>query len=99
MADKTLSLSGMTAEGAGVRRAQDVRPSRFDPPSYYTAVHVAGYSVLTSIAAARNRQRRRVTSQDVRKAAHPASEAAPCANALTPTQSVGAASRAGVLEP
>lgn len=58
MADRTLSLPGMGADAAAMGRVDRTRRARFDPPRYYTPVHVAGYSVLTSIAATRRRQRR-----------------------------------------
>lgn len=68
MTGKTLSLPGMTAPKSGARQPQDSRASRFDPPRYFTTIHVAGYNVLTSIAAARRRHDRRRKSQAFRAA-------------------------------
>jgi hypothetical protein len=55
----SFSFRAKSADGTGAYQAEDSRGSRFDPPSYFSAVHVPGYNVLTSIAAARRRQDRR----------------------------------------
>jgi hypothetical protein len=55
----SFSFRDKGADGTGACQAEDSRGSRFDPPSYFSRVHVPGYNVLTSIAAARRRQDRR----------------------------------------
>lgn len=69
MSGKSLSLPGMTAEGNGARRLRESRGSRFDPPAYFTTVHVPGYNVLTSVTAARRRQERRRKAPALNEAA------------------------------
>lgn len=68
MSGKSLLLSGTTADGTGAHQREGARASRFDPPSYFTTVHVPGYNVLTSIAAAKRRQARQRKSQALRSA-------------------------------
>lgn len=69
MSDKSRSPPGMTRDGTGAHQREDTRASRFDPPSYFTMVHVPGYNVLSSISAAKRRQARQRKSQALRAAA------------------------------
>jgi hypothetical protein len=68
MADKTLSLPGISTGETAAHQREDGSPSRFDPQSYFTTVHVPGYNVLTSVAAAKRRQARWRKSQALRAA-------------------------------
>jgi hypothetical protein len=77
MADRTARLQGMAAPEAVAREAHEGRRSSFDPPRYFTTVHVPGYNVLTSIVAARRRHRRRAAVRDIREQTS-ASPAEPC---------------------
>lgn len=69
MSDQSLSLPGMTVDETGARRPEDARRSRFDPPRYFTTVHIAGYNVQKAIAAARRKQDRRHNRKELSGAA------------------------------
>ncbi len=92
MSGKSLSPPGMTTDETGAHQREDARASRFDPPSYFTAVHVPGYNVLTSIAAAKRRQARWRKSQALR-AAVGASSVEPRGNAVAKPEPEGGGPR------
>lgn len=89
MSGKSLPLPSVAADEPGTRRPENACSRRFDPPSYYTTVHVSGYNVLTSIAAAKRRQARERKSQASRPAVS-ASSGEPHRNAVAQPDPQGA---------